>query len=98
MIFSKIGSSDGAAPLYNESITAGLIYYLAHRTDLAGFAMNWGEPVGSDDTQTTAELFYRFQLSQNLAITPSIQLVSDPANNPAEDQILFTGVRIRLSL
>jgi porin len=97
MLFTKYGSSDGAAPLYNESFTVGLIYYVAKRTDLFGLAMNWGEPVGSNENQVTTEMFYRLQLAQNLAITPSVQLVSDPAANPDEDEILFTGIRVRFS-
>jgi porin len=31
------------------------------------------------DDQYTAELFYRLQLTQNLAITPDVQLIIDPA-------------------
>ena len=97
MLFTKYGSSNGAAPLYNKSFTAGLIYYITKRTDLFGLAMNWGEPVGSNKDQVTTEMFYRLQLAQNLAITPSVQLVSDPAANPDEDEILFAGVRVRFS-
>ncbi len=99
MGFLKAGWSDGTAPLYNESLTAGLIYHVAARSDLAGLAVNWGSP--ADNTlrdQTTSELFYRLQLAQNLAITPSIQLVVDPALNPDEDQLWIAGLRIRLTL
>ena len=98
MLFLKAGWSDGTAPLYKESITLGTIYYLARRSDLIGFAVNHGEPADETlDDQLTTELFYRFQFAQNLAITPSIQWVSDPALNPDEDNITIAGVRVRLS-
>ena len=99
MPFVKAGWSDGDAPLYNESVTVGAIYYVARRTDLAGFAVNWGGPVDDSlDDQITSELFYRLQLAQNLAITPSAQLILDPALNPDEDEIWFGGIRARLTL
>jgi porin len=44
------------------------------------------------------ELFYRLQFSQNLAVTPSLQYISDPALNPAEDSLTIFGLRLRLTL
>lgn len=50
------------------------------------------------DDQYTAEIFYRFQLTQNLAITPDVQLIIDPALNPDESTIWIFGLRARLAL
>jgi len=89
--------SDGAAPLMNKTATAGLIHRF-HKSDLVGLGFNWGDP--SNDTlrdQYSSELFYRFQFSQNLAFTPSVQLLIDPALNPSEDQIWVFGLRARLT-
>jgi porin len=99
MAFIKAGWSDGSAPMYNESVTVGAIYHVARRSDLAGLAVNWGDPADSSlRDQYTTELFYRLQLAQNLAITPSVQLVIDPALNEDEDQIWIYGMRARLTL
>ena len=98
MVFLKAGWSDGSAPLYNESATVGMIYYFASRSDLVGLGVNWGKP--SDDSlddQVSGELFYRLQLAQNLAITPSVQLIIDPALNPDENAIAVFGLRLRLA-
>jgi porin len=38
------------------------------------------------------------QLTQELAITPDIQLLIDPALNPDEDSIWVVGLRARLAL
>jgi porin len=68
-----------------------------------GIGLNWSRPSdtavapGLDD-QYTAELFYRIQLSQSLAITPDIQLIIDPALNPDDDSIFVAGLRVRLAL
>ena len=48
--------------------------------------------------QTTLELFYRLQFARHLAITPSIQILGDPALNPEEDEITVISLRLRLTL
>ncbi len=75
-----------------------MIYYFASRSDLVGLGVNWGKP--SDDSlddQVSDELFYRLQLAQNLAITPSVQLIINPALNPDENVIAVFGLRLRLA-
>jgi porin len=37
------------------------------------------------------------QLAQNLAITPDVQLIIDPALNPDEDVLWIFGLRARLA-
>ena len=99
MAFIEAGMSDGDAPLYESSVTVGAMHYMAARSDLVGLAVNWGDPVDKAlREQLTGELFYQLQLAQNLAITPSVQLVIDPALNPAENELWITGVRARLTL
>jgi len=99
MPFVRAGWSDGLAPLMNNTATLGLLHYVSDRSDLVGLAGNWGNP--SDNSlrdQYTGELFWRVQFAQNLAITPSVQLLIDPALNPEEDQIWIGGVRARFTL
>ena len=98
MLFFRAGWSDGAAPLMNKTVTVGFIHRF-HKSDLLGLGFNWGDP--SNDAlsdQYTTELFYRFQFSQNLALTPSVQLLIDPASNPDEDKIWVFSIRMRLAL
>ena len=96
--FLRGGWSDGDAALMQGNISTGLGYFNRHR-DLMGFGLSWGEP-GDDnlDDQYTAEVFYRFQFSRNFAITPSAQMILDPALNPDEDELFFFGLRARLNL
>jgi len=98
MLFFRAGWSDGIAPLMNETITGGVLRRV-HKRDLLGLGFNWGDP--SDDMlrdQYSTEVFYRFQFAQNLALTPSLQWLVDPALNPEEDQIFVWGLRMRLTL
>jgi porin len=83
-------------------VTAGLgfAFNTRHRAarDVLAFGVNWGKP--SDrafQEQYTSELFYRFQLVQNIAITPSVQYIVDPARNPDVDDVWVGGVRTRVT-
>jgi porin len=100
--FLRAGHSDDGGALLENSVSAGIGRYRQANGDLVAVGLNWGEPsedFGSDlDDQYTAELFYRLQLSQNFALTPSLQFVVDPATNPDEDAIYFLGLRGRLAL
>jgi porin len=103
MIFGRLGWSDVDAAndpqIYENSYTVGSIYYFSNRSDLAGAAINYGELAAEGlDSQTTTEIFYRLQLARNLAITPSIQLLQDPALNDDDDSIILYGLRLRLTL
>lgn len=99
MIFGRAGLSDGDAPIFNETITGGFGYLVKSRSDVLGVAFNWGDPAISGlSDQKTSEVFYRFQLAQNLALTPSMQFLTNPALNPSENKIWIFGLRGRLTL
>ncbi|MCP4784359.1 MAG: carbohydrate porin [Fuerstiella sp.] len=67
--------------------------------DVAGIGFSWGEPAdGSLRDQFTSEAFYRFQLTQFLAITPDVQLIVDPALNPTTDVLALFGIRLRAAI
>jgi porin len=98
MPYARMGFSKGSTPIYNDSFTLGLIRKFMFRSDLVGISAGWGSP--PDDSlkdQTTIEAFWRFQFSQGLAITPSLQLLIDPALNPDHDRIWVYGLRVRLA-
>jgi len=98
MIFGRAGWSDGAAPLMNTTATLGLMKRF-YKRDLLGLGFNWGDPSSEGlSDQYSTELFYRFQFAENLAVTPSLQWLVDPANNTEEDQIWVAGLRLRLTL
>jgi porin len=107
MPFVRAGyAKDGSSPL-EKTLSAGLAYQPnpigMSAGDLLAFGANWGKPnetVFGDglDEQYAFELFYRLQVTQELAITPDIQFLIDPALNPEEDSIWVFGVRARLAL
>jgi carbohydrate-selective porin OprB len=103
MPFIKVGASDGAdqVKLLEASVSFGAIYKFFQTSDLVGLGVNWGKPTNitvSDENQWASELFYRLQVGQNMAITPTVQLIVNPANNPGEDTIWIGGFRARIAL
>ncbi len=80
------------------TVTAGVMRRV-HTKDLLGLGFSWGDP--SDGTlrnQLSTEIFYRFQVTPNLALTPSAQWLADPAQNLDVDQIFVFGLRVRFTL
>ena len=97
--FFRAGYSDTQASLLKGNVSTGLGYYREGSSDLLGVGIGWGKPhEDSLSDQYTAEIFYRLQLAQNLAVTPDIQFLIDPANNPGHDFITVFGLRARLAL
>jgi porin len=103
MVFGKLGLStvDSDSQLYEQQTTIGFIKYFREHSDLFGLSLSYGQIPDEFGTpnpsQTTVESFYRFQLAKNLAITPNIQYLIDPALN-TKDDILVLGVRLRFTL
>ncbi|WP_240732900.1 carbohydrate porin [Halioglobus maricola] len=99
MLFGRAGWADGDSAVYQESYTLGFMRKFRRNADLLGLAVDWGDPPQDDlEAQTTGELFYRLQLAENLALTPNVQLLKDPALNNQEDAVWVTGLRIRFTL
>jgi porin len=104
MPFLRYGDSDGGGGALNERVLSlGLGIYDQDSGDLFGVGLSKSTPSeltiasGLDD-QLTAEVFYRFMLSQHFAVTPDLQYIKDPALNPEHDSIWIAGVRARLTL
>ena len=93
--FFRFGYADGDAALMQTTFSTGLGIQRENR-DVIGLGCSWGSPAdGSLRDQFTSEVFYRFQLTQFLAVTPDIQLIVDPALNPTTDVLGVFGVRLR---
>jgi porin len=101
--FVRAGWADDGGSLMQKSVSVGFGYQKNPGKSLLGVGFNWGEPnedtwgVGLRD-QYTAELFYRWQLSKAIAITPDLQVLVNPALDPNAGSIWVFGVRLRGAL
>jgi porin len=101
--FLRGGYAEDGGSLLQKSLGAGVGYQWVPGRDLVGLAFNWGQPNettwGPDlRDQYTMEMFWRWQVAEQLAITPDLQLLGNPANNPDADAIWVFGLRARLVL
>jgi len=101
--FLRAGWAKDGGSLLDRSVSAGIGYQAVPGRDLLGVAVNWGRPnrdtfgPGRDD-QWALEIFYRWQVLREIAVTPSVQLLIDPALNPDESAIWVFGLRFRYAL
>jgi porin len=101
--FLRFGHSDGGGGVAAErAISVGV--EIAQRFDEiwtigAGWATPSRETFGPGlSNETVIETSYKFQLSQNFSITPDVQVVFNPANNPSESSVWVIGLRAIFSL
>jgi porin len=98
--FIRGGWSDGGDSLYNAAVSIGLAYSKDLERSLFAVGLNWSRPndeaFGAKlDDQLTLEVFQRSQLTENIQVTPSLQVIYNPALNPNTDAIAIVGIRLR---
>ena len=100
--FIRAGYADDGGAILQKTFSTGFAYQTVPGGNQLGIGYNWGEP--SESTfepglrdQTSVELYYRIQLFKELAITPDVQYIKNPALNPAEDSLWVFGLRARLA-
>jgi len=107
LAFARAGWAEDGGSLLKRSVSIGGGYTPGGMATLGsgsqlGFGFNWGQPndalFGEDlDDQYATEVYYRWQVADEIAITPSVQLLIDPALNPDDDTIWVAGVRARVA-
>ncbi|MCB1310612.1 MAG: carbohydrate porin [Sedimentitalea sp.] len=98
--FLRGGWADGGGSLYEASLSAGVGYTRNPGRQLNGVGINWSRPseetFGADlDDQLTLEAFSRWQLTEGVEITPSVQIIRNPALNRDKSTIALLGLRLR---
>ncbi|MGY1520279.1 carbohydrate porin [Luteimonas sp. A482] len=96
MWFARAGWSDGWFVDRNAAVGIGW-RPTEHFSDLFGVAVGGLKPANPQlRNQYTAEVFYRFHVTPNLAITPDLQVQVDPALSTA-DAVWVVSLRGRLT-
>ncbi len=96
--FLRYGYSEGGAAILEQMVSGGFTVpgFLGWKQDLLGVGLSWGSPSkASLDDQFVAELFHKVQWTQRLAVTPSLQLIANPAVNTDSNLIALFGIRGR---
>ena len=100
--FVRGGYAKDGGSLLETSLVGGFAYQTVPGGNQLGVAYNWGAPNESSwgpglDDQHTLEAFYRIQVWKEVAITPDIQYIKNPALNPEASSMWVYGLRARLA-
>ena len=103
MPFLRGGWADDGGSLYEASISTGFGYTSNPGQTMLGVGLNWNRPNRSTfgpnlGDQYSLELFQQLQLTEGFEITPSVQVIRNPALNPSDDWSVFFGLRLRAAL
>ena len=68
------------------------------KDDLAAIGVAWSNPSPGDGgrDETLVEILYRVEVAKAISITPDLQLVFDPADEPDHDFVIVPGIRLLL--
>jgi porin len=99
--FLRAGWARDGGSLLERTVSAGFGYQPNPGQNLLGVGLNWGQPNESSfgpnlPDQLTAEVFYRWNIAKEIALTPDVQYISDPALNPEASSVWLLGLRARL--
>lgn len=109
--FLRYGYSDSRSngPMFDELAPTALLKQMVNgglaidnifgqSNDRIGIGLTWAEPADrSLRDQKALDVFYRIQTTPEIAITPTLQVVFDPARNPMEDTVTVGGLRTRFT-
>jgi len=103
MPFVRGGYAKDAGSLLELSLSGGVGYQAVPGRDLLGLAANWGRPNATTwgdglSDQVTFEAFWRWYVGEQIAVTPSLQFLINPALNPDESSVVAFGLRGRFVL
>lgn len=96
--FFRYGHSSGGAAALKNMIAAGVGFYhpFGRSSDGIGLGLSWGEPFGAGlRDQYGIEAYYRIQLTNEIAMTPDIQFIVNPARNSNVNTLLVLSLRLR---
>jgi porin len=66
--------------------------------DRLGVGYTWADPTNRAlDNQSEIDAYYRVQVTPEIQISPTFQVIFDPVRNPDEDTIYVLGIRTRIA-
>ena len=97
-LLGGFSNGKGFNAFYEKQISAGMGFrFLSH--DILGVGVSWAEPnIPDTRNQQSAEIYYRFTITEHLEVTPDYQLVHNPTLNPDKEWLSYFGIRGRLTL
>jgi len=101
--FLRFGHSDGGGGVAAEDAVSAGVEISRPKNEVWTIGAGWARPSEETfgpglDNETVLEMSYKFQIAKNFSLTPDVQVVFNPANNPGKDSIWIFGIRVILTL
>ncbi len=96
--FVRYSYADGRTTSIRQTfaIGVGLEEPFGQNFDLIALGLSWGQPTDRTlQDQYVFEAFYRIYITPYSHLTPDIQVIFDPANNPTQDVLAVGSIRLR---
>ena len=94
------GGANGPTPA-KHMVNVGLVTdgIFGQDKDRIGVGYTWSDPADSSlDKQQMIDAYYRVQLTPEIEIGPTLEIVFDPVRNPDDDTVYVWGFRTRIAL
>ena len=100
--FFRFGAGEPEATPINLFVSGGLTWLkpFNRKHDMAGLGVAFSRPTKAPNmfqSETLVEIFYRFAILPWLTLTPDLQVVHHPANDPAREVVFVPGIRLSAS-
>ena len=67
--------------------------------DRIGIGYTWSDPADKSlNEQSTIDVYYRVQVTPEIQVGPTFELIFDPVRNPDENTVFLWGFRARVTL
>ena len=67
--------------------------------DRIGIGYTWSDPADKSlDDQGVIDAYYRVQVTPEIQVGPTFEIIFDPVRHPDEDTVFFWGFRTRIAL
>ena len=81
-------------------VNAGVVIddILGRSNDRIGVGYTWADPADRTlENQDAINAYYRIQLTREIQIGPTLEVIFDPVRNPTEDRVTVWGLRTRIA-
>jgi porin len=98
LFLAGVSNGGGANAVADAFVTGGMGYRLRSQ-DVTGVTLSWlSPPADGLRSQTTLEGYFRFYISDAIALTPNLQWVFNPSLNEDVGSMTYFQIRARLAL
>lgn len=104
-LFSRLGKSTRGDVAFDTAVTLGAELsggLWGRADDRLGVAWGWLDTsseyradTGFDDAENHFEIYYKWQLNEQVSLTPDIQWIKNPAGDGAADDVTVIGLRAK---